>query len=63
MHTQYWRRGDRLVTQFRLLLPPELPPGLYEIRTGLYTWPDLAQTPLVDGSAAYTIDVVTAEAK
>lgn len=61
VQTQYWRRGDRLVTQFHLALPPDLPSGLYEIRTGIYTWPDLAQTLLTSGSAAYTITTLMVE--
>lgn len=62
VQTQYWRRGDQLATQFHLALPADLPTGLYEIRTGLYTWPDLAQVPLSGGDAAYTITTLTVEA-
>ncbi|GAB4157789.1 MAG: hypothetical protein Fur0021_27020 [Candidatus Promineifilaceae bacterium] len=62
VQTQYWRRGDQLVTQFHLALPSDLPAGLYEIRTGIYTWPDLAQTPLTSGGVAYTITRLTVEA-
>ena len=56
IQTQYWRLGDRLVTRFHLQLPSELPPGPYDIRTGLYIWPDLTRIPLVD-SAETTVTI------
>ncbi len=34
--THRWRAGDRVLSDFRLDLPPGLPPGTYQIRVGLY---------------------------
>ncbi len=34
--TQHWQPGDRSLSTFRLSLPPDLPPGRYDVRVGLY---------------------------
>ena len=34
--TSFWRNGDRIVTDFPLLLPADLPPGEYALWSGLY---------------------------
>ncbi|HEX2172456.1 MAG TPA: hypothetical protein VHL09_08420, partial [Dehalococcoidia bacterium] len=34
--TSTWRPGDPLADRRRLHLPPDLPPGLYDLRVGLY---------------------------
>ncbi|MCA9972841.1 MAG: hypothetical protein KC425_21640, partial [Anaerolineales bacterium] len=44
----YWQPGDRLVTQFHLQLPHDLPAGDYTIFTGMYSWPDLQRIPLAN---------------
>lgn len=35
--TSHWQTGDRSLSQFVLRLPPDLPPGRYELWTGLYS--------------------------
>ena len=49
VHPVYWRQGDRLITQFDLLLPVDLPPGDYELHLGMYTWPEVVRVPLAGG--------------
>lgn len=44
-----WIPGDRLVTWFRIPIPPDLPPGSYDVYSGLYAWPYLKRVPLVSG--------------
>lgn len=34
--THRWRTGDRILSEFRLPLPPELSSGVYRVRVGLY---------------------------
>jgi hypothetical protein len=51
----YWRAQDRLVTQFHLTLPPDLPDGQYSLLVGLYSWPDLQRVPLTDGADVYQV--------
>ncbi|MCS7220184.1 MAG: DUF2142 domain-containing protein [Anaerolineae bacterium] len=34
--THRWQTGDRILSEFRLGLPPGLPLGIYQIRVGLY---------------------------
>ena len=40
--TASWRVGELIRDSYRLPLPPDLPPGSYTLRTGFYSWPDLA---------------------
>lgn len=46
----YWMPGDRLFTWFWIPVPPDLPPGSYDVYSGLYTWPYLERVPLVSGN-------------
>jgi hypothetical protein len=55
INARYWRTGDRLVTQFHLTLPAELPPGEYTLLIGLYSWPDLQRANLKTGEDTYRI--------
>jgi 4-amino-4-deoxy-L-arabinose transferase-like glycosyltransferase len=34
--TAYWEKGDRFLSDFTLSLPPDLPPGDYQLWAGLY---------------------------
>ena len=34
--TVYWEKGDRFLSDFTMLLPPDLPSGNYQLWTGLY---------------------------
>jgi 4-amino-4-deoxy-L-arabinose transferase-like glycosyltransferase len=45
-----WREGARVWTWFDVTLDPAAPPGPYRLRTGLYTYPDVRNVPLADGS-------------
>ena len=51
----YWREGDTLITRFDLPLPETLQPGVYRVRVGLYTYPELTRILVVDGSDGVTI--------
>lgn len=55
----YWRPGDRLVAQFHLQLPVELPAGTYTVYAGLYTWPDLNRITLASGETTLPLQTVT----
>ena len=55
--TGLWRPGDVIRDTVTLQLPPELPPGEYELLTGFYSWPDLRRLP-VDGSDAIALQTV-----
>ena len=57
-----WRAGDLVLQQHVLTLPADLPPGTYELRSGLYSCRDLlcSQTDRlpVSGPAAIGSDVL-----
>jgi hypothetical protein len=55
----YWQNGDRLVTQFHLILPTELPPGSYRLLLGLYSWPDLQRVQLTTGGDIFQVTTWT----
>lgn len=44
--TNSWEVGEPIEDNYAILLPPDLPPGRYTIRVGMYTWPELARLPL-----------------
>lgn len=46
----YWPEGMDEMTQWDILLPPDLAPGLYGVYTGLYTLPDIIREPVTNGS-------------
>lgn len=46
--TSSWRAGDLVLSRFTLPIPPDLPAGPYEVRAGLYTYPDIQGVPVVD---------------
>jgi len=45
-----WRGGDVVHTEFSAPLPAEVKPGTYQMRVGMYTYPDIKTVPLVDGA-------------
>lgn len=55
VHPVYWRVDDYLVSQFAVPLPPDLPPGVYTLHAGLYTWPDIQRIPLTNGESTIII--------
>jgi hypothetical protein len=48
----YWRAGDTILNWFDLQIPPDAPQDGYTMRVGMYTYPKVANVPLVgaDGS-------------
>lgn len=49
VHAFYWRTGETFVTRFLIPTPVDVPSSDYEVRVGLYVWPDLLRIPLTDG--------------
>jgi hypothetical protein len=61
--SRFWREGDMVVQVHFLVLPADLPPGVYSLRVGLYGRQALTPYPLVDGSSSYgagTLEVTDA---
>jgi hypothetical protein len=44
-----WRAGDTVVTWFDVPIAPDAAPGVYQMRVGMYTYPDIKTVPVVDG--------------
>lgn len=44
--TSQWQPGDILLDTITLTIPPDTLPGVYQLVTGFYTWPDLVRQPL-----------------
>jgi hypothetical protein len=45
-----WRVGDTIAIWFDIAVSPDGPPPPYRIRTGMYTYPDITNVPLVDAA-------------
>jgi hypothetical protein len=54
--TGAWRDGDNVPDSHRLLLPPGLAPGLYQLQVGLYNPADGARVPAFDGEGVRLTD-------
>jgi 4-amino-4-deoxy-L-arabinose transferase-like glycosyltransferase len=52
----YWRDDDILETRFPLVLPGQIDDGEYELRVGVYGWPDLRRVQLTDGGDGYEVE-------
>ncbi len=46
--TSSWRAGDLVLSRFTIPIPPDLPAGIYQVRAGLYTYPEIQGVPIVD---------------
>ena len=46
--TSAWRAGDLVLSRFTVPIPADLPAGLYAVRAGLYTYPEIQGIPVVD---------------
>jgi len=46
--TSAWWTGDIIPSQHTLTLPPDLPPGAYAVRVGVYFWADGSRLPAVE---------------
>lgn len=44
-----WHAGDTVFTWYRIRIAPDAPPPPYMIRTGLYTYPEVVNLPVVNG--------------
>jgi len=44
--TDTWQVGAMLADRYAIALPDDIPPGSYQLRVGMYTWPDLARLPV-----------------
>ena len=44
-----WREGDTVVTWFDIPIAPDAAPDVYQMRVGMYTYPDIKTVPVVDG--------------
>jgi hypothetical protein len=48
--TSLWIPGGQVIDAHALVLPADLPPDEYQIRLGLYHWPDVERVPVVASS-------------
>lgn len=48
--TSLWIPSIQVIDAHTLALPADLPPGEYQIRVGLYHWPDMERVPIVASS-------------
>ncbi len=46
--TSSWRAGDLVLSRFTVPVPSDLPGGTYQVRAGLYTYPEIQGVPVVD---------------
>ncbi len=46
--TASWRAGDLVLGHFSIPVPPDLPPGRYQVWAGLYTYPGVVNVPVLD---------------
>ncbi len=46
--TSHWTPGQPVLDSHRLLLPPDLPPGRYQVQVGMYYWETLERLPVLD---------------
>ena len=56
--TRYWRAGDLIVSWFDVEIPADAPSGDLRVRTGMYTYPDVAGVPVVDAQGQPVSDAV-----
>jgi len=54
--TSSWAPGVRVIDSHTLVLPEKLTGNDYQLRLGLYHWPDLARVPVVDSGCLYAKD-------
>jgi|GEM_PF-1716632 len=50
-----WRRGDVIGARFIIRIPDSVPPGVYQLRIGLYTWPSLQRLNTLHGEDGFTL--------
>ena len=50
LRTSAWRQGDIVRDTIQFTVSEETPPGLYDLQTGFYTWPDIVPLALAGES-------------
>lgn len=48
--TPSWRAGDLVVTQFQIETRADMPAGEYWVHSGMYSYPDIANAPVLDAA-------------
>jgi len=56
--TRAWRAGDLIVSWFDVEIAADAPPGPFRVRTGMYTYPDVANVPVLDAQGQPVSDAV-----
>lgn len=46
----YWQTGDLVLSRFVIDVPGDTPAGTYQLRAGMYSYPDITVAPVVDPS-------------
>ena len=54
--TMAWLPGDVVPDVHRLVLDPDTPAGMYDLRVGMYQWPSLERLPVWDGQGVEQVD-------
>jgi len=54
-----WRPGGRILNTFTLNLDPNIPPGRYWVRTGMYRYPEVENVPVLDEAGNPIGDAIT----
>jgi hypothetical protein len=54
-----WRAGDLVLTRFDIQASPDAPPGEYWINTGMYSYPDVVASPVLDVAGNPAADFFT----
>jgi uncharacterized membrane protein len=54
--TSRWVPGERVLDGHRLVVPPAIPPGPYQVHVGLYSWPALERLQVLDASGEAIAD-------
>ncbi len=44
----YWQTGDLVLSRFTIAIPADLEAGSYQLRAGMYSFPDITGVPVVD---------------
>lgn len=58
--TSGWATGERVVDEHEILLPPDLPEGIYSLRVGWYDWQTGERVRLANGDDALDLPVTIA---
>ena len=56
--TRAWRAGDLIVSWFDVEIAADAPSGPFRVRTGMYTYPDVANVPVLDAQGQPVSDAV-----